>query len=120
MANGNYSKAMEYRRGRVQGNYVKFYILKKIMENRQLNMKQKEWVKNWHKDVVRSINNFVGVEKYTMMQISELAWQDLNKLQLKNTSLKLNRDMLLIDLLLEFNHFLDQELINSYESQIKA
>lgn len=54
------------------------------------------------------------------MLISELPWEDLQSLQLTSSSLKSNKDMLVVDLLMELNLFLDESLVDSYERQVKA
>jgi len=38
-SNGDYEKAIELRRGRAQSDYIKYHLIKKIMENKELNMK---------------------------------------------------------------------------------
>lgn len=54
------------------------------------------------------------------MLISELPWEDSQSLRLKSSALNSNKDMLVIDLIMEFNLFLNDSLINVYEKRVKA
>ena len=54
------------------------------------------------------------------MLVSDLQWEDLQALKLQSSSLNSNKDMLVIDLIMELSHFLDESLIESYERQIKG
>jgi len=54
------------------------------------------------------------------MLISDLGWEDIQSLKLKSSSLNSNRDMLVVDLLMELNLFLDDSLIEGFERQVKA
>ena len=52
--------------------------------------------------------------------MSDLPFSDLKMLKLNSCSLNANRDMLLIDLMMELSHFMDYSLLHTYEQQIKA
>lgn len=54
------------------------------------------------------------------MQVADLPWEDNQHLKLKHTVLSSNKDMLLIDLILELSHFLDEGLLHAYEREVKA
>lgn len=119
-ANGDYKRAMHLKRGRAQSNYVKLYLLKKLAENQLLDNRERALLKRWHEDIARNVNEFVVYDEYTTLQIGDLAWEDIQQLKLKTSQLNINKDMLLIDLILEFNMFLDESLVNAYEREVKA
>ena len=54
------------------------------------------------------------------MLISEVGWEDNTALRLKHSNLNSNRDMLIVDFLMELNLFLDDSLIEGFERQVKA
>lgn len=55
VANGDYQKAIHLKRGRAQNNYIKLYLLKKLGENKPLNGKEAQLLKDWHEDIVKDI-----------------------------------------------------------------
>lgn len=59
-------------------------------------------------------------EGYSKMLISELPWEDMQSLRLSSSSLNSNKDMLVVDLIMELNMFLDSSVIEGYESRVKA
>lgn len=85
-----------------------------------LDNKEKLALKKWHEDIVRSVTEFVVFNDYTTLQVGDLPWEDNQHLKLENTSLKTNKDMLMIDLILELNSFLDDGLLLAYEREVKA
>jgi hypothetical protein len=119
-AHGNYDRALHLKRGRAQNNYIKLYLLKKLSENQLLDNREKALLKRWHEDITRSVSEFVVYPEFTTLQIADLSWEDMQLLKLKHSQLNVNKDMLLIDLILEFNHFLDESLIHNYEREVKA
>ncbi len=119
-ANGDYDRAIHYKRGRAQNNLVRLGLLKKIGEDQLLDNKEKLSLKKWHEDIVRSVTDFVVYKEYTTLQVCDLPWEDNQRLKLEHTSLKTNKDMLMIDLILELNSFLDDGLLLAYEREVKA
>jgi hypothetical protein len=119
-ANGDYQKALELKRGRAQKNYIKFYLLKKLADKQYLNEKEAQLLRDWHQEIIKGVTEFTVYEKYSTMLISELPWEDLQSLRLKSSSLNSNKDMLVVDFIMELNFFLDESLIYSYERQVKA
>lgn len=95
-------------------------LLKKINEDQLLDNKEKLVLRKWHEDIVRSVTEFVVYNDYTTMQVGDLPWEDNQRLKLEHTSLKTNKDMLMIDLILELNNFLDDGLLLAYEREVKA
>lgn len=77
-------------------------------------------IRKWHEDIARSVTEFVVYPEYTTLQIADLPWEDLQQLKLKHSALNANKDMLVIDLILELSHFLDEGLLLDYERQVKA
>ena len=57
---------------------------------------------------------------YSTMLISDLPWEDLQSLKLKASNLNSNRDMMVVDFLMELNLFLDHSIIEGYEKQVKS
>jgi hypothetical protein len=113
-ANGNYAKAMQLKRGRAQNNYIRLGLLKKIAEDQLLDSKEKLQLKKWQDDIVRSVTEFVVYPEYTTLQLADLPWEDTQHLKLKHSALNANKDMLVIDLILELNQFLDEGLLLAY------
>ena len=77
-------------------------------------------LQNWHEDIIKGVTQLISYDRYTTMLISELPWQDLQSLRLKSSSLNSNKDMLVIDFIMELNLFLNDSLIESYERRVKA
>jgi hypothetical protein len=69
---------------------------------------------------VKDTSEFTVFPDYSTMLVSDLGWEDIQALKLKSSSLNSNRDMLVVDLLMELNLFLDDSLIEGFERQIKA
>lgn len=119
-ADGKYDVAINLKRGRAQSNFIKFSLLKKVLEKNQLTEKEKDMMRKWHDDITKNVNKFVPQNEFTTLQISDLSWEDLQLLKLKSSTLNSNKNMLLIDLILELNNFLDESLIHAYEREVKA
>ena len=47
-ANGDYQQAIHLKRGRAQANYTKFYLLKKLADQRKLSEKEGDLLRDWH------------------------------------------------------------------------
>lgn len=77
-------------------------------------------LKDWHADIIQGMRYFVVTNEYSNMIIAELPWEDLKALKLNSTSLNSNKDMLVIDLIMELNLFLNDSLIQAYERKVKA
>jgi hypothetical protein len=58
------------KRGRAQSNYIKLYLLKKITENKTLNIKELQYLKTWEEEITQSVNKFNVYEDFTSMLIS--------------------------------------------------
>lgn len=119
-ADGDYQRAINLKRGRAQANYTKLYLLKKMAENKKLNEKEGDLLRDWHEHIVKGVTQLTVYERFTTLLISELPWEDLQSLRLKSSDLKSNKDMPVIDLLMELNLFLNDSLIDNYELQVKA
>lgn len=119
-ANGDYQRAIRLKRGRAQNNYVKLYLLKKLAENQLLDNRERELLRRWHEEIGRGVSELVVYEEHTTLQIGDLAWEDLQQLKLKHSQLNVNKEMLLIDLILELDMFLDHSLVLAYEREAKA
>jgi hypothetical protein len=52
--------------------------------------------------------------------VADLSWEDMQHLKLRHSALNANKDMLVIDLILELTHFLDDGLLLAYEREVKA
>jgi hypothetical protein len=119
-ANGDYDRAIQLKRGRAQNNYVRLALLKKINEEQLLDNKEKLQLKKWHEDIVRSVTEFVLYPEFTTLQVADLSWEDIQHLKLNHSALNANKDMLVIDLIMELSHFLDDGLLLAYEREVKA
>ena len=119
-AQGDYARALHLKRGRAQSNYVRLYLLKKLGDNQLLDNRERELLQRWHEDIARGVSEFVVYGEYTTLQICDLVWEDIQRLKLRDTHLTVNKEMLLIDLILELNMFLDDSLLLAYEREAKA
>jgi hypothetical protein len=95
-------------------------LLKKLAEKQHLSDKETHLIRDWNDQIVKGVSELNVYQEYSSMVIAELPWEDLQSLRLKSSALNSNKDMLVIDLLMELNLFLNDSLIEAYERRIKA
>jgi hypothetical protein len=95
-------------------------LLKKLAEKQHLSDKETHLIRDWNDQIVKGVSELNVYQEYSSMVIAELPWEDLQSLRLKSSALNSNKDMLVIDLLMELNLFLNDSLIEAYERRVKA
>ena len=119
-AKGNLDAVMGLKRGRAQANYIRFCLLHKLSQGMPLKEAEKRRLEEWHDDIIKGITETVVYPLHSWMQVSDLPWADLQRIKLESSHLTMNRDMLVIDLIMELTHFLSPALLEAYEQQVKA
>jgi hypothetical protein len=95
-------------------------LLKKLAEKQHLSDKETHLIRDWNDQIVKGVSELNVYQEYSSLVIAELPWEDLQSLRLKSSALNSNKDMLVIDLLMELNLFLNDSLIEAYERRVKA
>ena len=91
-----------------------------MADGSSLSEKESELLDEWHREIIEGVSGLTVYEEYSKMLISELPWEDMQSLRLNSSSLNSNKDMLVVDLVMELNLFLDSSVIEDYEKRVKA